>query len=133
MRLTLDLPEHLVEDLESSAAALDISIHALTSRLLTSALDAQANTPRTPAPAVEGHPTDELSALVAEIAALPPDPSLIELPTKTIDEVLLELERDPPVSDEEPLTPEEWNRLWAQVEREMDEFELLDEIAEGRG
>jgi len=131
MLLTLDLPEHLVEHLESSAAALDVSVNTLTSRLLMTALDAQANTPRTPAPAVEPHPTDELRALVAEIAALPQDSALIEPATKRLDDAFLQ--ELLAASDEDSISPEEWNRLWTQVEREMDEIDLLDEIAEGRG
>ena len=133
MLLTLDLPDQIVNHLENKASVLELSVNAFTSRLLESLLYGPQD--------VDSHfvytldqssPTDSLRELTAKIAASPPDPSLIEPATKTIDELLLELENDPPPADNDPIPPTEWNRLWAEFEREMKEINLADEIADGR-
>ncbi|RLT35747.1 MAG: hypothetical protein DWI57_15425 [Chloroflexi bacterium] len=133
MLLTLDLPDQIVNHLENKASVLELSVNAFTSRLLESVLyapqDADSHFIYT---LDQSSPTDSLRELTAKIAASPPDPSLIEPATKTIAEFLLELENDPPLSDEDSISPPEWNRLWAEFEREMKEIDLADEIADGR-
>ncbi len=71
-----------------------------------------------------------LLALVAEIAALPKESALFEPAIKTIGELLSE--DTTATSEEDPISPAEWNRLWAEFEREMKEIDLADEIADGR-
>lgn len=127
MLLTLELPEQIVEHLESKASALDLSVNAFTSRLLESVLYSPQDTDwRTERSNAETSPG--LLALVAEIAALPKESALFEPATKTVEEFFSE-DRGA-AFDEKPISPEEWDRLWAEFEEELKEIDRADALAD---
>jgi hypothetical protein len=116
MLLTLDLPEQVLAHLENKASAFDIPVNLFTSRLLESVLRSPQDVAwRTEFAGAETSPG--LLALVAEIAALPKESALFEPATKTVDELFLD-DTDATL-DEEPVSPKEWDRLWAEFEQEM--------------
>ena len=127
MLLTLELPDQIVEHLESKASKLELSVNAFTSRLLESVLYAPHDADwRTELSNSEMSPG--LLALVAEIAALPKESALFEPATKTVEELFPE-DTDA-ASDEEPISPEEWDRLWAEFEEELKEINRADARAD---
>ena len=77
----------------------------------------------------EDEDEQSLEALIAEIKAIPPNPSLVTLPTKSGAELLAELDASPPSS--ELFSFDEWQVLWKKFEEEEDALEIAHEIAEG--
>ncbi len=127
MLLILDLPKPIIENLESRAYALDLSVNAFTSHLLESVLyNPQTIQWRADFGSAETSPG--LLALIAEIEALPKESALFEPATKTVEEFFLE-DADAS-SGEEPISPAKWNRLWAEFEEELKEIDSADALSD---
>lgn len=85
-------------------------------------------------PMIDTVPRDEKSQSVEEVVALiqttPPNPRTLVRPTKTVEQLMADLEAD---SHPEPIiTPSEWDLMWAKFEQELKENDRQDDIIEGR-
>lgn len=69
-----------------------------------------------------------LEQLVERIRSTPPDPAMIRHATGSLKEAL---ENSPPPDSDFDI--DEWNRQWAEVEREMKEVTRANSAAEGLG
>lgn len=128
MTVTVTLSEAIAERLQAQADEFHLSLDALVEKLLADAL-----------PVVETNgfhaPADDdallsLEEVVAMIKATPPNPDAIHPATKTVAELMAELAANPP--EKSDITPEEWDRLWAEFEQELKAADRADDIAEGR-
>lgn len=79
------------------------------------------------------HYNDSASTLqktVARIKAKRPNPAMIIQPTITVDEVAAIWDADSPT--DEDISPDEWDRLWADFEAKQKAADRANDIAEGR-
>lgn len=128
MSLTVTLSENIAERLLAHADEFHLPLDALVEKLLADALPVvEANGFHAPA-----YDDDLLSLeeVVAMIKATPPNPNAIHPATKTVADLMAELEANPP--EKSDITPEEWDRLWAEFEQGLKAADRADDIAEGR-
>lgn len=112
MTITIDLAESVLAGLKRHAERKQVTVEELAGKILESAM--------------EEFPAESLEDLVARIKSMPPNPAMIRPAQGNLAEALKEapegIETD----------PDEWNRNWAAVEREMAAITRADDIAEGR-
>jgi len=83
---------------------------------------------------VKESPNDEdiptVEEVVAQIKATPPNPKTLVRPTKTVEQLMADLEAEP--RPKSTITPSEWDSMWAEFEQELKENDRQDDIIEGR-
>lgn len=83
---------------------------------------------------VEEEPNNEDTPTVEEVVALikatPPNPKTLVRPTKTVEQLMADLENSP--SQESTVTPSEWDSMWSEFEQQLKENDRQDDIDEGR-
>ena|GEM_PF-1424584 len=115
MTVTVTLSENIAERLQAQAAEFHLSLDALVEKLLADALPVyETNGFHAPA---DDDDLPSLEEVVAMIKATPPNPDAIHPATKTVAQLIAELEANPPKKSD--ITPEEWDRLWAEFEQEL--------------
>ena len=73
---------------------------------------------------------ETLADVVQRIKSRPSNPANIHPPTKTADELLLDLEENPPEDSE--ISPAEWDQMWADFEYGIKISAREKAVAEGR-
>ena len=73
---------------------------------------------------------ETLADVVRRIKSRPPNPANIHPPTKTADELMLDLEENPP--EDSDISPTEWDQLWAEFEYGMKISARENAVAEER-
>jgi len=127
-QITLTLPDAIVAQLERQIKQRNMSLDDFVLKLFSDALMAE---PVDALPFPENH-TDSfpsLQALVSKIKATPPNPALIIPPTQTLAAVVTDWQTHP--AEEADIMSAEWDRLWAEFEREQKIIDQADAIAEG--
>lgn len=128
MTMTVTLSENIAERLQAHADKFHLSLDALVEKLLADALPvAETNGVHAPA---DDDDLPSLEEVVAMIKATPPNLAAFHPATKTVAQLMAELEANP--SEESDITPEEWDRLWAKFEQGLKAADRADDIAEGR-
>ncbi|MEM7124763.1 MAG: hypothetical protein AAF702_00465 [Chloroflexota bacterium] len=128
MQITFTLSEPIVNLLQQKADRLNVSFEEFIEKIFR---DAAADLSRENVLASDhDEPLPSLEEVVAMIKATPPNLDAIEPATQTIDEFLVELEADPPEPSD--ITPDEWDKLWAEFELDLKERDLAQDMAEGR-
>lgn len=125
MTVVIELSKAIEILLEERAAELHIPTDQLAARLFNDALLKEVTTP-IPAER-KSFPT--LEEIVASIKALPTAKNFHPA-TKSVTQVLADLEANPVA--EPDITPEEWDRLWAEFEQQQKALDRANDIAEGR-
>ena len=128
MTMTITLSESIAERLQAYANQFQLSADALAEKLLADALPVSKTNGFQLPPA-----DDDLSALeqvVAKIKAMPPNPAAIHPATKTVTELMADLEADPPSG--ELLTFAELWPQWQAFEQELKVMDEADAITEER-
>lgn len=129
MEITFTLPDAMIVRLEEQAEQLKVSLDDLAWKFFNDGLIAES-VATTPAPSDDSDGLPSLDEVVARIQAIPPSPSAVVAPTKTLAEVVAYWEAHP--ADETDLAPAEWDRLWAAFEEELKVVDRADDLAEGR-
>ena len=124
---TITVPKSISTLLEQKAARLQISVEALTAKLLSEALADEASE-LSEVKIDENFPT--LAEIVAGIKALPPNPKSIQRAERAHDLAYIDWLLANPPTDTLPF--EEWNRLWTAFEQELKAVDRANDIAEGR-
>jgi hypothetical protein len=127
MTVTVTLSENIAERLEAHAAEFHVSLDALVEKLLTDAL------PVVETNGVHTAADDDLSSLaevVAMIKATPPNPDALHPATKSVDELIADLQTNPP--PDELLTFAEMWPLWQAFEQELKAMDQADAMRDGR-
>src|SRR5437764_178937 len=104
MTVTVTLSERLSEHLQVYADKFHLSLDDLVEKLLADALPvAETNGFHVPA---DDDDLPSLEEVVAMIKATPPNPNAVHPATKTVAQLMAELEANPP--EKSDITPEEW-------------------------
>jgi hypothetical protein len=128
MTVTVTLSENIAERLQAHADEFHLSLDALVEKLLADALPV-AETNGFHGPAND----DDLPALeevVTRIKATPPNPDAIHPATKSVDELIADLQANPP--SDELLTFEEMWPHWQAFEQELKDMDQADAVRDGR-
>jgi hypothetical protein len=127
-QITLTLPEAIVAQIERQVKQRNMSLDEFALKLFSDTLMAE---PVDASPSPENHidPFLALEALVVKIKATPPNPAMTIPPTQTLAQVVAYWQAHP--AEESDIAPEEWDRLWAEFEREQKVIDQADAIAEG--
>ena len=133
MQITLTLSEPIAARLQRQAAQLNVSLDDLALKLFRDGLVAEPVARVSPSAAQNGQRDNGLSSLqevVARIQATPPNPAAVVLPTQTFE--AMEAVWQANSASGSDISPEEWDRLWAEFEQELKSSDRADDIAEGR-
>lgn len=134
MAVTVTLSEQLSERLQTHAAEVHLSLDALVERLLADTLPVYETNgfhlPEHPITEELDDPDASLARVIAKIKATPPNPAAIHPATKSVDELIADLQANPP--SDELLTFEEMWPLWQTFEQELKAMDQADAISEGR-
>jgi len=127
MQIMLTLPDTLVSRLIAQAESINLTfneflLNALQNKLLvtqkTQELNGNSDLDSVmTADNITGlkfYENDTVADVVKRIQSRPPNPANIRVPTKTIDEVMEDIEKNPP--EERYYTPAEWDQMWAEFE-----------------
>lgn len=134
MTITVALSAELSAQLQAYAQQLHLAPEIVVEQVLMSALPAQeangVHGPDTPEIAPTDPADTELAAVIAQIKATPPNPVALQPAQKSVDELMADLQANPPSN--ELLTFAELWPLWEKFEQELKAADAVDIISEGR-
>jgi hypothetical protein len=119
--MTIKIPELLSRRLADEAYARQITVDQLAIELLNTSL---LNTPTEST-------QDDLIRLVERIKASPGDPNSIHPAKASLYDLMRLPHQKNDDDDEPPLSPEEWDQLWANFEANEKELTRLHDLADG--
>lgn len=133
MQITLTLPDNLVSRLISQAKAINLTLNEFLLKTLqnsaltpaksqTSGVENNFESELSDSATVSATSSihfeeDSLADVVKRIKARPPNPANIHRATKTVDELVKDLDENP--SEISEFSPVEWEQMWAEFEYDM--------------
>lgn len=131
MTTSVKLSAPVAERLQTQADKVHLPLDALVERMLIDSLPVyETNGFHATAGQLADDNSLILEEIVAMIKATPPNSNAIHPPTKTVAELMAELEANPPEPSD--ITPDEWDRLWVAFEAELKAADYADALSEGR-
>ena len=129
MPLTITFPDELATALRARAEAFDQPVEQFTINFLSHTFNGATH--YEPIVEEQGHKEEDkeltLEELVAKIKATPPNPAMIQYPTESLLEYLLESTPEPDPN----FDIEEWEHEWAKVEAELEALDPPYDPTEG--